>query len=60
MRLLLERVAQTPLVLAGAYNIHDSVSLVRDEMSHGSNENLDARVHNENLASTNGKHRAMT
>ena len=55
MRLLLERVAQTPLVLAGAYNIHDSVSLVRDEMSHGSNENLDARVRNENSASTNNK-----
>ena len=54
-RCVLEHVDQTPFVLADSYAAHDSVSLVNDEMSQGSNENLDAQVRNENLASTNDK-----
>ena len=38
---VLERVAQNPLVLATAYNVHNSVIL-------GSNENLDVRVRDDN------------
>ena len=43
---VLERVAQIPLVVAGMYNTYDSVS-------HGTNENYDARSHNRNSASAN-------
>ena len=56
---MLECVAQTPLVLAGAYDTHDLVSLVRDEMSHGSNGNLYARVGDENLVSAKDKFSVM-
>ena len=45
---IFERVAQTPLVLAGTYDTHDPVSLVNDEISHRSNENSYAQVHDEN------------
>ena len=42
---MLERVAQTPLVLASTYGTHDSVS-------HGSKKNLNTRSqHDENSAS---------
>ena len=51
---MLERVAQTPLVLADSYAVHDSVSLVNNEMSHRSDENLD-----ENSASANDKFSVM-
>ena len=40
--------AQVPLVLASAYDAHDSVSLGRDE-------NLGARIRDENSASANNK-----
>ena len=43
---VLERVAQTPLVLAGTYDTHDSVS-------HRRNEKSDTRSQDWNLASTN-------
>ena len=41
-----EHVAQIPLVVAGTYDTYDSVS-------HGTNENHDARSHDRNLASAN-------
>ena len=41
---VLERVAQTPLMLASTYGTHDSVS-------HRSNKNLNVQLHNENLVS---------
>ena len=44
--LVLERVAQIPLVVAGTYDTYDSVS-------HGMNKNYDARLHDRNLASAN-------
>ena len=57
---VLERVAQTPLVLAGTYDTHDpvshgnAVSPVNDEMSYGgSNQNSDARARDENSESAN-------
>ena len=43
---VLERIAQTPLVLVSTYGMHDSVS-------HGSRKNSNTRSHNENSASTN-------
>ena len=43
-RCVLERVDQTPFVLADSYAANNLVSLVNDEMSHGSNENLYAQV----------------
>ena len=36
---MLERVAQTPLILAGAYDTHDSICPMNDELSHVTNEN---------------------
>ena len=51
---MLERVTQTPLVLVDSYEEHDLVSLVNDEMSHESDENLD-----ENSASANDKFSVM-
>ena len=39
---VLDRVAQTPLILAGAYDMHDSMRPVNDELSHGINENSDS------------------
>ena len=36
---MLKHVAQTPLVLADLYEVHDLVSPVNDEMSHRSDEN---------------------
>ena len=39
---VLDRVAQTPLILAGAYDMHDSMCPVNDELSHGINENSDS------------------
>ena len=57
--LMLECVAQTPLVLTDAYDLHDSVSLMNNEMSHGSDGNLDARVRDKNLVSTNDKFLVM-
>ena len=56
---LLEHVAQTPLLLATVYDAHDSVSLGSDEMSHGSDENLNARLRDENSASANDKFLVM-
>ena len=56
---MLEPIAQTPLALVYLYEAHNLVSLVNNEMSHGSDENLDARVHNENLASANDKFLVM-
>ena len=56
---VLERVAQNPLILAGTYNTHDPVSHrnavnpMNDEISHGSNQNSDARASNENSKSAN-------
>ena len=44
--LLLECIPQTPLVLAGTYDMHNSVS-------HGRNKNSDARSHDRNLVSAN-------
>ena len=41
---MLERVAQIPLVVAGAYDTYDSES-------HGTNENYDARSHDWNSVS---------
>jgi len=41
---VLERVAQTPLMLASTYGTHNSVS-------HRSNKNLNVQLHNENLVS---------
>ena len=50
---VLERIAQIPLVIAGTNNTYDSVS-------HGTNENSDARLHNRNLASAdNGSDRGF-
>ena len=46
MPCMLECVAQIPLILAGIYNMHNSVS-------HGRNENSDAQSHDRNLASAN-------
>ena len=43
---VLERIAQIPLVKAGTYDMYDSVS-------HGTNKNSDARLHNRNSASAN-------
>ena len=43
---VLERVAQIPLVVAGAYDTYDSES-------HGMNENYDARSHDRNSVSAN-------
>ena len=43
---VLERVAQTTVVLAGTYDTHDS-------MTHGSERNSNARSHNEDSASAN-------
>ena len=51
---VLEHVAQTPLVLAGVYDTHNSVSLVNDKMRHKSDENSD-----ENLASADDKFLVM-
>ena len=45
---MLECVAQTPLVLAGAYDTHDSMSPVNDELSHGRNENSVSHGSNQN------------
>ena len=56
---MLERISQTPLVLASAYDMHDSMSLVNDEISHGSDENSDAQVRNKNLSSANNKFSVM-
>ena len=63
---VLERVAQTPFVLAGTYDTHDpvshgnAVSPVNDKMSYGgSNQNSDARVCDENSASANDKFLVM-
>ena len=39
---VLERVAQTPLILAGAYDTHDSMGPVNNELNHGSNENSES------------------
>ena len=44
--IMLERVAQIPLVEAGTYDTYDSES-------HGTKENYDARSHDRNLASAN-------
>ena len=51
---MLQCVAQTFLVLFDLYEAHDLVSLVNNDMSHGSVENLD-----KNLASTNDKFSVM-
>ena len=56
---VLECVAQTPLVLAGTCDSLNSMSLVNDKMSHGSNKNSDAPVHNENLVRENNKFSVM-
>ena len=45
---MLECVAQNPLVLAGTYDTHNLLSLANDEISHRSDENSYARVHDEN------------
>ena len=37
-------VGQTPLVLADVYDAHYLVSLMNDQMNHGSNESLDAQT----------------
>ena len=57
---VLECVSQTPLVLAGVYDTHKLASLVNNEMSHGSNENSDVRVRDENSASANDKFSVMS
>ena len=44
--IVLERSAQIPLLVAGAYDTYDSVS-------HVTNENYDAQSHDRNLASAN-------
>ena len=47
---MLERVAQTPLVSSGTYdmyNSYDTVSHRSDNMIHGRNKNLDAQSHNQ-------------
>ena len=44
--MVLERIAQIPFVIAGTYDTYNSVS-------HGTNENYDARLHDRNLASAN-------
>ena len=49
---MLEHVAQTLLVLAGAYDTHNLVSLANDE-------NSDARVGDENSASANNNFPVM-
>ena len=46
MGMMLEHVAQTPLVLAGTYDTHYSVI-------HRRNKNTDARSHDQNSASIN-------
>ena len=51
MTRLLERVAQTHFVSGSTYDTDDSVSHGSEEMSHGGNENSDARSHDQNLAS---------
>ena len=48
---VLERVAQTPLILAGVYDTHYSMGPVNDELSHGRNENSVSHGSNENSES---------
>ena len=50
---MLECVAQTPLVLACAYDMHDS-------MSHGRKKDSNAQSHNENSASRNNGFRRFS
>ena len=51
--MVVERVAHTPLILAGAYDTHDSMSPVNDELSHGTNENSLSHRINANSESAN-------
>ena len=48
---LLERVAQTHFVLGSTYDTDDPVSHGSEDISHGGNENSDARLHDRNSAS---------
>ena len=52
---VLERIAQTPLVLVDSHETHDLVSLLNNEMIHRSNENLDG-----NSSSAKNKFLVMT
>ena len=50
---MLERVAQTHFVVGSTYDTDDLVSHRSEDISHGRNENSDARSHDQNLASAN-------